>query len=140
MAEKPGKKELFGEKAVKLGYVTERDIKVALETQRILLERSKRFGDVLLDLEFISHDQYVHVIAAMNEATKSKDISLKEASKLFCEKALEFGYITQKDIDIAKEMGDTLEEKRKLIGQVLLELGSLTNEQIQQIIDASQKE
>jgi len=133
------KKELFGERAVRLGFADERDIKTALETQEMLMRRSKMLGDVFLELNFIDHDKYLKVIDAIDEERKRKGILAEDVSELFCKKAVQFGYVDEEQVKKAIKMRDELEVRRKLIGQVLLELGALSNQQLQEILNTYPK-
>jgi len=133
------KKELFGERAVRLGFADERDIKTALETQEMLMRRSKMLGDVFLELNFIDHDKYLKVIDAIDEERKRKGILAEDVSELFCKKAVQFGYVDEEQVKKAVKMRDELEVRRKLIGQVLLELGALSNQQLQEILNTYPK-
>ncbi len=132
-------KEHFGERAVRLGFADERDIMTALETQEILMRRSKMLGDIFIELNFIDHDKYLKVVDAIDEDRKGNDVPAEEASELFCEKAVAFGYVDEDQVKKAKEVRREIEERRQLIGQVMLELGALTNQQLQEILNTYSK-
>ena len=134
------KEELFGQRAMRLGFASELEIKTALETQKILMRRSKMLGDIFLELNFIDQDKYLKVVDAIDEERKGKDIMAEEACELFCEKAVAFGYVNEDQVKKAKKVRKELEVRGKLIGQVMIELGALTNQQLQEILTTYSKE
>ena len=134
-----GKKELFGERAIKLGFVSEKDVELALETQQMLTGRSNLLGDIMLDLEFIDHEQYVKIVAAVDKKLAGKKRASEDIPEIFCAKALDLGFVTEDQVRMARKIQQNWQRRVKLVGQIMLDLGSLTEKQLQKILDSYSK-
>jgi len=133
------KKELFGERAIRLGFVSEKDVELALETQQMLANRSNLLGDIMLDLEFIDHEQYVKILAAVDAKLAGKKRASEGISEIFCRMALDLGFVTEDQVRKARKIQQNWQRRAKLVGQIMLDLGSLTEKQLQKILDSYSK-
>jgi hypothetical protein len=98
----------IGKILVSKGYITEKDLDTALTQQRA------KFGEVLAGADLITADQ-LHIAL---ERQKKESIKIGEMCK-------KMGYITSEDLNWA------LDRIKRRLGEVLIELGALKDEELQ---------
>jgi len=121
----------LGLRAVKLGLITRHDVETALQTQNFIQVKSDHLADVLVDLGFLDSTQYHEVLVAVLDVPAT---NTEEGKDAFCALAQEKGYITEENIEAARRASATRERRRKLLGQILVELGVLSSEQLEKVL------
>ena len=124
------KDRIFGQIALKKGFITEDRIDKALRIQikeDISKGEHRPIGRIMLNEGMITLQQVGYVLKTMNKLYE------RETDKGFGEIALEMGFITQEQLDNALDK-QTLEvcsnQKRRPIGRILLNEGHMDLRQI----------
>ncbi len=115
--------EPFGQRAVRLGFVTSEQVREALDTQRLMGEKSGLIGEILVEMGWMDSDRYVEVVQGMMEEGVEGDREAIQGE--FVGRALAKGYITQQSVEHARKIQAGWSRKNKLIGQVMVDMGYL---------------
>jgi hypothetical protein len=128
------KDKLFGQVAVRKGYITKTDLLDCLRTQ-ILAERvmNKHFliGEIMFLRGYLSPEHYLELLKAFHIGEEDTDLLV--GAPLFGEIVVDQGFVTQDQLleclDM-QELEDRLGRPHRLIGQILLDRGYLTRDQL----------
>ena len=123
--------EPFGERAIKMGFVSEEEVQRALETQKLLGIKEQTLADILLELGKISSEDYYKVLEDIKNAEKD----LPAGKDSFCERVKQLKLITEEDEEVARVVQEKWQKRTKLLGEIMVELGDLSGEQLQQILN-----
>jgi len=121
----------LGVRAIKLGLITRQQLETALQTQDMVQMKGDTLGDVLVDLGFVDSSQYHEILMELLNQPVS---GARKDEDVFCTLACGKGYVTESQIDTAKRAVSTRQKRRKLLGQILVELGLLTEDQLTQVL------
>ena len=131
---------LFGKIALHNGFITEEQLKKALEAQR---SSKKRLGEVLLEMGYISSDEIRVILRSQDMRLDAPNRRLKTRRRdvLFGAIAVRLGFATQKQINDAVREQALLAEKGKKVplGEILLKKGVLTLSQVKTILSWQRK-
>ena len=124
--------EPFGQRAVRLGFVTSEQVREALETQKLLGEKAGLLGEILVEMGWMDPQQYIEIVQElMEEGNASPHEDIQEA---FIARATDRNYVEAAYVDQAKRIQSGWTRKNKLIGQVMVELGFLESDQLKEIL------
>jgi len=115
--------EPFGQRAVRLGFMTSDEVRQALETQSLLARKSGLVGEILVEMGFLNLQQYLEIVQDLADSDEGKTHDQMQGE--FVKKALEKGYVTTQNIEDARTIQLTRPPRNKLIGQIMVEMGLL---------------
>ena len=121
----------LGVRAIKLKLISREDLEVALQTQNMTQLKGDCLGDVLLDLGFVDHSQYHEIITHLITQPAPADLGDEDP---FCALAREKSYVTEEQTEAARKAVVTRARRRRRLGQILLDLGVLTQEQLATVL------
>jgi formylglycine-generating enzyme required for sulfatase activity/tRNA A-37 threonylcarbamoyl transferase component Bud32 len=130
---------LVGKMAVLEGLVTEEQV---VECMELLAQRPHlSLGQIFVEKEYLTSEQLKKLITRQRQALRRQQTKSDAPPEpgLFGQVALRLGYVTQADLQHALRIQlDDPEHKRRL-GEVLVELGALTIEQVKEILERQDK-
>jgi len=124
--------EPFGQRAVRLGFVTSEQVRDALVTQQMLAQKAGLIGEILVEMGWLEPTQYIEVVHELAETEERKPHG--EAQEAFVDLALGRKYVEPLHVEMARKIQSGWIRKNKLIGQVMVELGYLKPGQLDTII------
>lgn len=126
--------EAFGQRAVRLGLATSEQVRIALQTQSIMAEKSGLLGEILVEMDWLDPQDYMSLVQELlddDEAGKAHD-SIQEK---FVTRALECGYTDEDRITEARKIQEGFTRKIRLIGQVMVDMGFITLDECRKIME-----
>ena len=114
--------EPFGQRAVRLGFVTSEQVRRALETQDMLARKGGLIGEILVEQGWMDPEAH---IGAIREISSNAAATAQEAEERFIALSLKRSLVTREDVDKAREI-QRRRSKNSLIGQILVEMGVIT--------------
>jgi len=121
-------------RAIRMGFASPHDVRKALDTQRYIEMKAEKVGDILQEIGLVTAEQYTLVMKEIREQLQDTSSS-GEANQLFCDAAIKHGFVTDRDIQVAAHIRERWQRRGKLIGRVMVELGHLSDEQLQEILN-----
>lgn len=129
---------LFGQIAMKLGLVTQKQIDDALDLQRYA-KTPKPLGVILMELKIIGEPELEKIIEAQKQmvvAAASRAKAVRQ-DNLFGKVAIRLKYCTDHQLHEALSIQEQLpKEKFMRLGDLMVMKGFLTVEQVRTILDA----
>lgn len=122
--------EPFGQRAVRLGFVTSEQVRDALVTQQILAQKAGLIGEILVEMGWLDPAQYIEVVHELAEENRPHG----EVQEAFVALVLDRKYAQPLHVEMARKIQSGWIRKNKLIGQVMVELGYLTGGQLDKIV------
>jgi len=126
--------EPFGQRAVRLGLATSEQVRLALQTQSIMAEKSGLIGEILVEMGWLDPQDYVSLVQELlddDEAGKAHN----DIQERFVKRTLECGYADENRIAEARKIQEGFTRKIRLIGQVMVDMGFITTEECRKIIE-----
>lgn len=123
--------EPFGQRAVRLGFATSEQVREAVETQKMLAEKAGLIGEILVEMGWLTAEQYIDIVQQIAEEHQGDHDAAQEA---FITNARKKHKLDPTHVDLARKIQSGWIRKNKLIGQVMVELGFISAEQLEQII------
>lgn len=115
--------EPFGQRAVRLGLATSEQVREALETQKLLAEKAGLLGEILVEMGWLDPMRYIEVVEEVSSAEgQNAPGGIQER---FIEVVLRRNYVAYHDIENARKIQADRIRKNKLIGQIMVEMGTL---------------
>lgn len=124
--------EPFGQRAVRLGLVTSQQVREALETQQLLSEKSGLLGEILVEMGWMDPQHYIEIVQELME--EDADAERERIQERFVARATEKHYVNPDQVDQARKIQSGWSRKNKLIGQVMVEMGFIRPEQLQNVL------
>ncbi len=135
-------KSLFGEILVENGFITEEQLRSALEIQRN--SGGARVGDILIEQGYLANDNVFDALKSQirrrgnSSPTASPSDSKKPAPmvsefikpSLFGEILLELGLVTEDQLKMALDVQNSGMAAGRQLGEILVEMGAVTHKQI----------
>jgi hypothetical protein len=147
----PEDHELFGQLAIRKGYITEKDLLACLKAQCIyqgLLKKHILIGEIMLLRDLLSPQQYLDLLELRPRPEYKRDLAVHTTEiflgvQLFGEIAIKRQFIAEKQLleclDIQK-MEDLRGAPHRLIGEIMVDRGYLTPEQRETIVKAMKED
>lgn len=126
--------EPFGQRAVRLGLATSEQVRLALQTQSMMAEKSGLIGEILVEMGWLDPQDYMSLVQDLlenDEAGKAHS----DIQERFVKHALERGYADEKRIAEARKIQEGFTRKMRLIGQIMVDMNFLTTEECRKIIE-----
>lgn len=127
--------EPFGQRTVRLGFATSEQVRMALQTQAMLAEKSGLLGEILVEMGWLDPQDYMRLVQELSAKETPGDRSHEEIQKRFAECAVTEGYVDGEKMTQARKIQSSFTRKNRLIGQIMLEMEFLTSEQCRQVIE-----
>ncbi len=128
----------FGQIALKLHIINQRQLEEALELQHFAKER-KPLGLVLIQLKYVTQQDLERILEAQ-KALVTKAAAEKKAERddnLFGKVAISMGYCDERQVGEALDYQDALPRDRSMtLGEILVRKGHLSLKQVNEIRDA----
>jgi len=139
-------KSLFGEILVENGFITEAQLKSALDLQR--RRSGARLGDILIEQGYIDNEGVFDALRSQVRRRKAEDEDSAEPFQmrpaapksefvrpsLFGEILLELGLVTEDQLRLALDVQRN-EAEGKQLGDILVDMGAVTPQQILQALE-----
>jgi hypothetical protein len=126
--------EPFGQRAVRLGLATSEQVRQALETQNILAQKSGMLGEILVEMGWLDAQDYMKLVQRIIDDAPPGG-TREEMEELFVKTAVADGIVEEGRIEQAKRIQTQFKLKNRLIGQIMVEMGHLSSDQLDQILN-----
>ncbi len=131
--------EPFGQRAVRLGFATSEQVRLALATQAMIVEKSGLIGEILVEMEWLDPQDYMCLVQELLEKGDGTQKSHHDIQEEFIARALESGHIDAERVNEARRIQESFTRKIRLIGQVMVDMGFITPSECQDIMDTYPK-
>ncbi|MCD6405804.1 MAG: hypothetical protein J7M19_08250 [Planctomycetes bacterium] len=126
--------EPFGQRAVRLGMATSDQVRQALDTQEMLGQKSGLLGEILVEMGWLNPQDYMNIVLSLVEEADGVSRSHSELQEEFVRTALERGCIDERAVEQATKIQSGYVRKIRLIGQVMVDMGFLNDQQCERIL------
>ncbi len=126
--------EPFGQRAVRLGLVTSNQVRQALETQKMLGQKSGLLGEILVEMGWLDPQDYMKIVSSLVEETDGVSRSHSELQEQFVKTAIEMGCVDERVVEQARKIQSGYVRKIRLIGQIMVDMGFLDDQQCERIL------
>ncbi len=134
---------LFGKVAVKKGFISKEELKEALAYQE-KLDEDLAIGEVMRREDFLTEDQLETVLEIQKKNLEKKDdlTDKKKKDILFGKLVLKKGYMDWDELNpMIKKLNELRSGGRYMrLGQLLIEEGYLTSEQVHEVLEEQNKQ
>ncbi len=126
--------EPFGQRAVRLGMATSEQVRLALETQVMLAQKSGLLGEILVEMGWLDAQDYLKIVQDLAKERSGGSRNHEDLQEAFVDEALERGCVSRDRLEEAKTIQANFTRKNRLIGQVMVEMGFITAEECKEIL------
>ncbi len=126
--------EPFGQRAVRLGLATSEQVRLALQTQVVLSQKSGLLGEILVEMGWLDPQDYMSLVQELIEKSGGGVENHEEIQEAFVREALARGFISGDRLKEARKIQEGFNRKNRLIGQIMVEMGFISPEECKQII------
>ena len=131
--------EPFGQRAVRLGLATSEEVRLALKTQSMMAEKSGLIGEILVEMGWLDPQDYMSLVQELLEQSECDSKDHKDIQEEFVKQALERKYVGEEQLGAARKIQEGFARKIRLIGQIMVEMGFITSEECQKVMETYPK-
>lgn len=131
---------LLGKIAVKLRYLTEEQLREAIRIQSAQ-SPPRPLGEILVEQKFLTPEQLRTALEIQRRKLEAVDPRLREKKNavLFGKIAVKMGLATEAQVNECLRIQETEGAQGRSLGEIMVEKGYLTREQLHKILAAQQK-
>jgi hypothetical protein len=130
--------KLFGMTAMRIGFISSRQILDCLSTQmraEKILKKHFKVGEILILRDMLNHEQYNKILSDMNIPVEEPHVT--EKMPLFGEICINLGFTSPEMVleclNIQK-YEDNAGLPHRYLGEIMLEVGAITKEQLDEAL------
>jgi len=127
--------EPFGQRAVRLGFATSEQVRMALKTQSMMAEKSGLIGEILVEMGWLDPQDYMSLVQELLEKTEGSDKQHDKIQEDFVTLAVERGFVDEDRVSEARRIQQGFARKIRLIGQIMVDMGFITPDECEKIIE-----
>jgi len=127
--------EPFGQRAVRLGFATSEQVRMALKTQSMMAEKSGLIGEILVEMGWLDPQDYMSLVQELLEKTEGSDKQHDKIQEDFVTLAVERGFVDEGRVSEARRIQQGFARKIRLIGQIMVDMGFITPDECEKIIE-----
>lgn len=126
--------EPFGQRAVRLGLATSQQVRQALETQDMLKQKAGLLGEILVEEGWLDPQNYMETVQEIVAEAEQKGHSGADLQEVFAKRVVEKGHVSPGTVAKAMELQSEPARKFQLIGQIMVEMGFLNDQERNRIV------
>ena len=126
--------EPFGQRAVRLELATSEQVRLALETQAMMAQKSGLLGEILVEMGWLDAQDYLKLVQDLVKANSDDSNNHDDLQEVFVAEALKRDSVSRERLEEAKTIQANFTRKNRLIGQVMVEMGFITADECKKIL------